>query len=291
MLSYGLAISYALVLWWLSTGLVLYLDGLPAHTYRRSMLGASIVAVLSLGTLLLVRERTDLLGAYIAFTSGLLIWGWLEMTYFMGFVTGPRKEECPPGCAGWRRFTLALQTSLWHELLLLVVAVLLVAVTWGAANQLGTWTFAILWWMRWSAKLNLFFGVPNLNEEWLPDHVRFVTTYLHKRPMNLLFPVSVSVATVVMSLLVEAALDLPFTSFGGIALMLSAALLALAVLEHWFLVLPLEDGALWSWALGARQRLERRNAEARPSAAATMVDGTGLGAAEISKRRGQGRRD
>ena len=258
MLSYGLAISYALFLWWFSTGVILFLDSLPVRTYRWSLLGASFVLLLSFAALTLVRERTDLIGAYIGFTSGLLIWGWLEMTYFMGFITGPRKEACPERCTSWRRFGLALQTSLWHELLLLTLAAAMVTLTWDAANQVGTWTFVILWWMRWSAKLNLFFGVPNLNEEWLPEHVRFVTSYLHKRPMNLLFPVSVSVATVVMSLLVEAALDLPPMSFGGVALLLTATLLALAILEHWFLVLPLEDGVLWNWILGARERLDAR---------------------------------
>jgi hypothetical protein len=65
-----------------------------------------------------------------------------------------------------------------------------------------------------------------------------------------LFPVSVSAATVVMCVLVEEALDLPPTGFAGNALMLAATLLALAILEHWFLVLPLADAVLWEWALG-----------------------------------------
>jgi putative photosynthetic complex assembly protein 2 len=274
MLSYGLAIGYALFLWWFSTGLILYLDSLPPRTYRRSLLGASLVLAAAVGALYLVRDRADLLGAYIGFTSGVLIWGWLEMTYYMGFITGPRKARCPDQCGDWRRFVLALQTSLWHELLLLLLAALMVGLTWSAPNQVGTWTFVILWWMRWSAKLNLFFGVPNLNEEWLPDHVRFVTSYLHKRPMNLLFPVSVSVATVVMSLLVEAALDLPASGFGGTALILTATLLALAILEHWFLVLPLEDGALWNWALDARERAQARS-PGSSAAAGTGADDRG----------------
>lgn len=254
MLSYTLAIGYALFLWWFSTGAILYLNGLPRTTYGRSMLGATGLLLLCAIVLILVRERTDVLGAYLGFTAGVLIWGWLEMTYFMGLITGPRKAPCPPGCRGWERFRLALQTSLYHELVLIAMAVLLIRLTWGASNQVGIWTFVILWVMRWSAKLNLFLGAPNLNEDWLPEHVRFVTSYLDKRPMNLLFPVSVSVATVVMTLLVVAALEVPANGFRGVALILAATLLALAVLEHWFLVLPLTDGALWNWATGARDR-------------------------------------
>jgi len=255
MLGHAGAIVYALFLWWFSTGVILYLDKRPAWTYRWSMLGATALVLLSLLALHLVRDHGTALGAYIGFTGGVLIWGWMEMSYFMGYVTGPRKAACPPDCSGWRRFWLAIQTSLYHELAIVVTGLAMVWITWDSVNQVGTWTFIILWWMRWSAKLNLFFGVPNLNEDWLPEHIRFLTSYLTKRPMNLLFPVSVSVATVIMSLLVDAALDLPSTGFAAVALMLTATLLALAILEHWFMVLPLADGVLWSWALdGDRPR-------------------------------------
>ena len=39
-----------------------------------------------------------------------------------------------------------------------------------------------------------------------------------------------------------------------------AALLALAVLEHWFLVLPLPAEKLWSWSLPKRQAKEHSGA-------------------------------
>jgi putative photosynthetic complex assembly protein 2 len=268
MLSYGVAVGYALFLWWFSTGVILYLDKRPAHTYRRSLLGATVLMALSLVALHTVRDVTSVAGAYVGFTAGVLVWGWMEMSYFMGLVTGPRKTACPEGCSGWRRFWLAIQTSLYHELTIVAAGALMVWITWDSVNQVGTWTFVILWWMRWSAKLNLFFGVPNLNEEWLPEHIRFLTTYLSKRPMNLLFPVSVSVATVVMCLLVEAALDLPAASFASVALMLTSTLLALAILEHWLLVLPLADAALWNWALDAEVRGPRPQAESPADAVA-----------------------
>jgi putative photosynthetic complex assembly protein 2 len=254
MLSYWVPVAYALFLWWFSTGVILYLDKLPSSTYRWSLLGASLVLLLSLSALFFVRDSASVAGAYVGFTAGVLIWGWMEMSYFMGFVTGPRKAPCPPGCGNWRRFWLAIQTSLYHELAIVAAAGLMLWMTRDSVNQVGMWTYTVLWWMRWSAKLNLFFGVPNLNEEWLPEHIRFLTSYLSKRPMNLFFPVSVNVATVVMCLLVVSALDLSTASFAGVALMLAATLLALAILEHWFLVLPLADAALWNWALDARDR-------------------------------------
>ena len=249
MLSYALAVAYALFLWWFSTGVILYLDKRPEHTYPWSLLGATLAMVAAFAVLVWARDNGTVLGAYASFTAGVIIWGWMEMSYFMGFVTGPRKAPCPDDCGNWRRFRLALSTSIYHELLIVAAALLMAWLTWGAVNPLGTWTFVILWLMRWSAKLNLFLGVPNLNEDWLPERIRFLTTYLAKRPMNLLFPVSVSVATVVMCLLVDTAVELPADGFAAVALMLAATLLALAILEHWLLVLPLADGALWRWAL------------------------------------------
>jgi putative photosynthetic complex assembly protein 2 len=38
---HGLPVLYALFLWWFSTGLILYLDGLPRRSFRWSMLVAT----------------------------------------------------------------------------------------------------------------------------------------------------------------------------------------------------------------------------------------------------------
>lgn len=258
MLSLALAVLYALFLWWFSTGVILFLDRLPARTYRFSLLGATVLGGTALVVAAGVTDRADILGAYLGFTSGVLIWGWIEMTYFMNAITGPRKTACPKGVRSRRRFWLAVQTSLYHELAVVAVGLLLFALSWGRVNQLAAWTFAVLWWMRWSAKLNLFFGVPNLNEDWLPAHLRFLTSYLAKRSMNLLFPVSVTVATVVMTLLIEHALDYPSGSFSAHAAVLAASLLGLAILEHWFLVLPVADAALWDRFFEPRATAEKQ---------------------------------
>ena len=254
MADYGLPVLYALFLWWFSTGLILYLDGLPARTYRWSMLGAT--ALLGAALFGLARSGADASvgGAYVAFTCGLVIWGWHEISFLMGYVTGPRRTPCPKDCRGWRHFVHATQTILYHELAIAATAVALVALTWDEENQVGTRTFVILWGMRLSAKLNVFLGVPNLSEEFLPEQLHYLKSYLKKKPMNLLFPVSVTVSTVVAALLVRSALAADASAFEVAGFVFLAALLALAILEHWFLVLPLPDAALWSWALRSRAK-------------------------------------
>jgi putative photosynthetic complex assembly protein 2 len=130
--------------------------------------------------------------------------------------------------------------------------VLLAVLCAGQANQVGVWTYAVLWIMRWSAKLNVFLGVPNLHIDWLPEHLRFLKTYMGQRSMNYLFPLSVTAGTVTCALMVSVAMDIETEPFGTTGQILTSALLALAVTEHWFLVLPLPDEALWSWAFKPR---------------------------------------
>ena len=252
MADHGLPVLYALFLWWFSTGLILWLDGRPRRTFRWSMLGCTVLALLSLWGLYATRDDTSVLGAYAAFTYGLLVWGWHEMSFLMGYVTGPRREPCPGGCRGWRHLMHAIEAILWHELAIAATGALMVALTWGSANQVGTWVFLVLWVMRLSAKLNVYLGVPNLTDEFLPAHLAYLKSFMRKRPMNALFPISVTAGTVVTAQLVGHALAGGEGSFEATAYTFAAVLLALAVLEHWFLVLPLPDAALWSWALRNR---------------------------------------
>ncbi|MGC8523308.1 MAG: putative photosynthetic complex assembly protein PuhE [Acidibrevibacterium sp.] len=247
MLSYALPIGFALFVWWFSTGLIIYLDGLPRHTFRWSMLGASALFVAALYGLAVSSRSATLAGAYWAFTAGVIAWGWQEISFYMGFVTGPRRAPCEEGCHGWRHFVHAVETSLYHELAIIAAAAAVIALTWGEPNQVGTFTFMILWWMHQSAKLNVFLGVRNLNEEFLPEHLNFLKSFLTKRPMNLLFPVSITVSTVIATVLIADALSPAATPFDRLAYIFLGTMMTLAILEHWFLVLPLPAAKLWSW--------------------------------------------
>jgi putative photosynthetic complex assembly protein 2 len=255
LLGYLLPVLYVLFLWWFTTGVVLYLDGLPQRTYRWTMLGASVLGLVSLAVLAWTRDDPTTLGAYLAFTAALLVWGWHETSFLMGYVTGPSRAPLVAGATGWARFWQALRTMLWHELAIAVTALAIVLLLWDAANPIGMWTFLILWVMRISAKLNVFLGVPNLAEQFLPDHLAHLKSYLRRQPMNLLFPISVTASTVVLAVMAYEAAAVEPGTFTAVAYCLGAGLLALALLEHWFLVLPLADSALWGWAMRSRQQV------------------------------------
>ena len=252
MLELGLASLAAIALWWGSTGAILYLDGLPPRTFRWSMLGGSVLAAASLVGIVATRDSTSASAAFCAFSCGLIVWGWQAMTFYMGYITGPRRTPCPPGLTGWRRFVAAAETNITHEIAILAGALFVAALTLGSANQLALWTYLILWWMHLSGKLNVFLGVPNLSEEFIPEHLGYLRSYMARRPMNLLFPISVSVSTLITGWLVMRAMAQPVGSFAAISDALLATLMMLAVLEHWLLVLPMPAMALWTWSLASR---------------------------------------
>ncbi len=251
-MTYALPILLTLAVWWATTGIVLFIVNRSPTTYAWSMAVATVVLVGALSCLAWTSSAATVVNAYAGFCCGVLIWGWIEMTYCMGLITGPRPYACPPRVTRWRRFALALQASLYHEFAILVFAGLMVALTWGAPNQVGTWTFVILWLMRWSAKLNIFLGVPKLNLQWFPDHLRYLESFIVRRPMNSLFPVSVAASVVVAAHVLSNAVSANATPFDVTASLLLGTLILLAILEHGFLVVPLPDSALWNWALPAR---------------------------------------
>lgn len=256
-MSFGLPALFVLFLWWFSTGAVIYLNNLPRRTYRWSILGASVVLVLSLCGLFVTSRSDSVASAYLSFTFGLLAWAWTQLTFYTGVITGPRKTACPAGCGGARHFWHAVETSQYHELAAagLGAAVCLATVT--GSNHVGAWTYTIIWLMHLSAKLNAVLGVRNLNEHFFPDHLRYLGGFLKQRPMNLLFPVSITVSTAITALLAQKALSGEASPFDTLALTFYVVILSLGILEHWFLVLPIPAEALWNWSVKARTALSQ----------------------------------
>jgi putative photosynthetic complex assembly protein 2 len=252
MSSLWIAVGFAIFIWWFSTGLVLLLDNLPRTTFRWSLLLSSGVALAALVGLAHTAGQSSLSAVYCAFTSALLVWGWHELTFLTGWLTGPRREPLAAGVEGWPRFRAAVSAILWHELAILASGVLIIALTWGAPNQVGTATFVLLWVMRISAKLNLFFGVRNLSEDFLPTHLAYMGSFFRRRRMNPLLPWSVLGGTAGVVLLVQATQSLDTTPAAAVGFTLVATLLVLAVVEHLLLVLPLQPSALWRWAMRDR---------------------------------------
>jgi putative photosynthetic complex assembly protein 2 len=269
LLGLALPVLFAVFVWWFSTGIVLLLDGLPRTTFRWSHLISTVLALGAFVGLAHTAAETTVTGAYCAFTCALLVWGWHELSFLTGWVTGPRQRGADRGARGWVRFVQAVGAILWHELAILGSGALITVITWEAPNQVGLATFAVLWVMRISAKLNVFLGVRNLSIELLPAHLAYLASYFRRRAMNLLFPLSITASTVVAAWMVNDALDAPAGGAQATGQLLVATLLVLAIVEHWLLVLPLQATALWRWAM---RRRDATPGESQPSRSITPLE-------------------
>lgn len=249
MIEYLAPVAFTVLVWWASTGAILYLDGLPRATHPRTMAATTAVALLALWGLWASSGRTDVAGAYCGFTCAILLWAWQEVAFLLGYVTGPRRGPCPAGARGWQRARYAFATVAHHEVALVVLALAVAAVTWDRPNTTGLWTFVVLWTMRQSAKLNVFLGVRNLNADFLPEHLKYLQTYFVRAPMNALFPITVTAATLVAVPIWQSAIAPGASPFEVTSATLVATLLSLAILEHALLVLPLPAERLWAWGM------------------------------------------
>lgn len=237
----------AVLIWWAGTGLLLLLNRLGRRASLFSLLGCVTLAGVAVAGIEVSQAVATPMAAYIAFAAAVLLWGCLELPHLLGLLTGPVREPCPPGLGGLAKFRRAIGVGLYHDLAIMLVGAALWFALYQSPNPVAAWTFVTLWLMRWSAKLNLFLGMPNLDLDLVPERMQYLATYMAKRAMNPLFPLSMLLGALVIW---QHARTVPGAeAFQGTAALLLATLTTLAVLEHLLMVLPLRDSALWRWAL------------------------------------------
>lgn len=250
MSTYLTPIVFGLFVWWFSTGLALWVVGLSGRAPRAVLGGTAATFALALAALALTRTDTSAAGAYLAFTAAIGVWGAQEVAFLTGWITGPWRAPCPAGATGWLRMGYAIRAILYHEIALALSGLAIGALTWSGTSRVGIATFGVLLAMRVSAKFNVFLGVPNITESFMPAGLDHLKSFFARRPMNGLFPISVTAATVGLVLLVGEAWAAESSAAAAITLI--ATLVGLGLVEHWFLVLPLPVEALWSWSGGKR---------------------------------------
>jgi putative photosynthetic complex assembly protein 2 len=251
-----LPLLFATVLWFVATGFVLWLDRLPSRTWPASLVGATVASGFAMGGVIATAPETSPAAAYAAFACALVLWGWHELSFLMGFVTGPNRNPCPPDARGWRRFRLAAATLIHHEVAMFATVLVMAAATWGQPNQTATLTFVLLFVMRLSAKFNIFAGVPHLSTEMMPDHMRYLASYFRIGRPSGFFIVSLAGIAALAAWLGDAALR----AEGGLATgyALAFALVLLAFIEHGFLVVPWQDTRLFHWAMRKQSDVQNR---------------------------------
>jgi len=256
----------ALFLWWFSTGAIL----LAVRRADKEGAGARLWAVLwnlpvpILGAVCFLDtlDRPTVPGVYIAFAAALALWGWIELTFLTGVITGPVRSDLRPGVPEWERFVRAWGTVAYHEILLALTLTVLILLGLGQANPFGMLTFAVLFAARISAKLNLYLGVRKINVEFIPEPLDHLPSHFGTARMNGLFPLSIIGLGFAAAFWLDR-LGAAETPAAAVGFALLATLTALALLEHWFMVLPLPDERRWRWRVPARPQTPRPLDQAR----------------------------
>ncbi len=245
--SIGGAALFSLFSWWLGTGAILWLVRLPSTSFRWSMFGLSFLLGLSLWTSAISMRSHTVLNAYIGFVSVIAMWSWHEMAFLTGWLTGPRRVALDPGLGLRQRFIQSLQVLLHHELALVFNFAVLLFLQQGQPNHMALCTFALLWCMRLSAKLNLFFGVPFVGEHYLPAHLRYIGSYFKQAPVTLCFYLTMGASCITWAWMVwEVQSGLVLVNAAWVLL---SSLLGLAIIEHVLMVFALPLQKLWGWAM------------------------------------------
>ena len=196
-------------------------------------------------------DQGGLFAVYAGFLSAIAVWGWIELAFLCGIITGPNMRPCPKGVAPLERFIRAWGTIAYSEIVLFVSMVVIVVICWSAQNVFGMWTFIVLFFARISAKLNVYLGVPNINIEFLPSPMRHLASHFRVGPVNWFFPLGVLALSLALGCWLERAYAQPLGSANAVGFSLLAALTALAIIEHWAMVLPIPDEKLWRWMIPA----------------------------------------
>ncbi len=257
----------AIFIWWGSTGIIIYTCGRKAW---RPWVFAFVTAIQPLAWWRLWAEKNsaEVGGVFASFFWAVVIWSWIETSYYTGFIVGRKMPELEPDAPTGLRFRQAVAANLYHELSITFLSLIVIAVGWGGANDTGLWAFMILHWTHQSAKINIFLGVNNLTTEYLPDNLKYMAQYFSRKSLNTFFPFSVSITTVIAVFLFTS-IQSSVTAGQQVGQTLLFVMMVAAILEHWWLVTPIPS-RIWEWALKSR-RTEAAGAITPAAAPALMT--------------------
>ena len=242
----------ACFLWWFLTGVILFVvnwaDTRGARYHKLVTLGLLPILVVGFYGFLFSVDDSSVSGIYLAFISSLCIWGWLELAFLTGVVTGPNRVEKPVGVNGFKRFRLAWEAVAYSELTLAGVLLVLFLLSYRESNWFGFLTFLVLYVARLSAKLNLFLGVPKINIEFLPARVGHLASHFKVSGTSWFFPLSLIILSGVLVYWLNSFRTASEVS-QTVGFCFLMTLTGLAILEHFFMILSMHDAALWRWMI------------------------------------------
>jgi putative photosynthetic complex assembly protein 2 len=252
MSDYLIPIVSVVLIWWASTGAVLWLArGLDRQMNVRLIIMTVLCGMGFAGVVISTAHHTQA-SVYLAFISAILIWGWVEFTLLSGMITGSTNEVCPEDISEFERFKLAFKTIEHHEYALVAMLIALAVLDSTSGSGMAIKTFALLWIMRLGAKLTIFSGAPELSTNMIPQRLSYMKSYFRHDRISVAFWLSLAGCTALLLTGLYALTNVQNDAVVQLQVTMLSTLVALAILEHIFMVLPIADSKLWGWALGKK---------------------------------------
>lgn len=241
----ALAFGAAALLWWGLTGLVFWLARRRPAAFPIIFGGSLGVFGAAFAGFAWASDTPTVAGVYCAFTCALLLWAFQELSFYLGYLTGPDLAATDRRDTGWRRFGRALKANIYHELSIILTLGVLALISNDGPSHFGLTTFAVIWAMHESARINVFLGVRNIHADWIPDHLSTMRPFLKEAPSNDFFPLSVALIAGLGLYFGHLAVSAQPGSGAETGYTLLATLTALALIEHLCLILPIPIDKLW----------------------------------------------
>ncbi|MEL6750576.1 MAG: putative photosynthetic complex assembly protein PuhE [Pseudomonadota bacterium] len=249
MLAVAMPVLFVITLWWFSTGAVLWLARGRREDVPAKLLGLTVLAAFGFAAAAASANSSAAWAPYLGFVAALAIWAWAEFTFLTGLVTGPRTKACPQGVSEGERFRLAFRTISRHEVALLIALGGVVLITHSGVDKTALLTFATLWVMRVSAKLTIFSGVPALSRDMMPKRIAHMESYFRSDRIGPVFWVATTLSTVALVAAIVALASGWVPAAFHVTGVIVTTLVGLAAFEHWMMILPVRETALWQWAM------------------------------------------
>ncbi len=242
------AIGYVVGFWWLATGLIIAMQR-SAPTRVMALFTATLLMCAGYWELWRRQDDASALAARRSFLGGAMVWGWVSVTFYGGWLIGIAPTSAPPS-PSWPSAILAIRATIYSDLTALACIALAYALVHGSRNKGGAHGLLAFWAMQQIAKLAVFFGVKNPAGNFLPPHLAHLRQFFGPAENSPFLFVGMAVCAVGTALLIRRARREASAAARQEAAML-AVLFGLAVLELAILGVRIDAG-FWDPFLAAR---------------------------------------
>lgn len=264
------AIVFVILIWWISTGIILRVArGLETQMPGRLVI-MTIACAAGFAGVIVASAHSQVWTIYLAFFSSILIWGWVEFTLLAGFITGPVRVACPRDVTERQRFVLAFKAIAHHEYMLVIMLVALAFADASSGSGMALKTFALLWIMRLGAKLTIFSGAPELSIDMMPERLSYLKSYFRHDRISLAFWLSSSMCAFLFSSGIYALVTVDYAPVIQVQVIMLTTLVGLGLLEHLFMILPVADSRLWNWAVPQATQTEDKTSTSTEASSSSI---------------------